>query len=117
LWLLGLLFFGLGALLILIDLIVLGLLVMAYDGGAHYFKNALLTPGVVVSEKPLAVVILASLNNGSGPRYYGLQRLSLSSLPYHSTTLGTRVPTVCSSPVEARDPPDSGHLQRAPVLA
>ena len=100
----ALLFYGLGALLVLIDLIVLALMVMGYSGAAQYFKNALLTPGVVVSEKPLAVVILASLGNGSGPRYYGLQRLSLSSLPYHSNTPGTRVPAVCSFlPAEGLD--------------
>jgi Protein of unknown function (DUF3239) len=94
--LLALLFYGLSSLLILIDLIVVTLLVMGYNEIARCFKNALLTAGVVVSEKPLAVVILASLSNGSGPRYYGLQRLSLSSLPYHSRTPGTRVPVVSS---------------------
>ena len=51
-------FYGLGVLLSLIDLIVVAMMAMGYNATAKYFKNALLTPGVVVSEKPLAVVIL-----------------------------------------------------------
>jgi hypothetical protein len=77
---------------------------MGYNATARYFKNALLTPGVVVSEKPLAVVVLAPLGNGSGPAYNGLQRLSLSSLPYHSSTPCTRVPVVSAFlPAESLD--------------
>jgi len=96
-WLPGLLawpVYGLGVLLVLIDLIVIAMMVMGYNAAARYFKNALLTPGVVVSEKPLAVVILAPLGNGTGPDFHGLQRLTLSSLPYHASTPGTRLPVV-----------------------
>jgi hypothetical protein len=97
-------FYGLGVLLVLIDLIVVTLMVMGYNATARYFKNALLTPGVVVSEKPLAVVILAPLGNGTGPEYHGLQRLSLSSMPYHAHTPGTRLPVVSAFiPAEGLD--------------
>jgi hypothetical protein len=97
-------FYALGLLLVLIDLIVMAMMVMGYNATARYFKNALLTPGVVVSEKPLAVVILAPLGNGTGPDYHGLQRLDLSSLPYHAHTPGTRLPVVSAfQPAEGLD--------------
>jgi hypothetical protein len=106
-WLAGLfafLLYGLGVLLVLIDLIVVALMVMGYNACARYFKNALLTPGVVVSQKPLAVVILAPLSDGTGPDYHGLQRLSLSSLPSHPNTPGTRIPVVSAFlPAEGLD--------------
>ncbi len=106
-WLPGLLawpVYGLGVLLVLIDLIVIALMVMGYNATARYFKNALLTPGVVVSEKPLAIVILAPLGDGTGPDYHGLQRLSLSSLPSHPRTPGTRLPVVSAFlPAEGLD--------------
>jgi hypothetical protein len=101
---LALLFYVPGVCLALIGLLVGTMLAMGFNAAAKYFKNALLTPGVVVSEKPLAVVIGASLANGTGPDYYGLQRLSLSSLPYHGRTPGTRLPAVSSFvPAEGLD--------------
>jgi hypothetical protein len=86
----------LGACLVLIGLFDLLFLVVGYDAAAKYFKNALLTPAVVVSEKPLVLVGLAPLGNGEGPGYSGLQRvdLNMSGLPYHPRKRGERVPCV-----------------------
>ena len=91
--LLALPFYGIGILLALILLIDLALLGAGYGASAKYFKNALLTPGVVVSSKP-TIVVLAPLGNGQGPSYHGLQRLDLKLLPYHAHTPGTRIPFV-----------------------
>ena len=109
-------FYGLGVLLVLIDLIVVAMMVMGYNATARYFKNALLTPGVVVSEKPLAVVILAPLGNGTGPDYHGLQRLTLSSLPYHAHTPGTRLPVVSAFVPRRRSGPLAGVLSGTDLL-
>ncbi|SIN78347.1 Protein of unknown function [Singulisphaera sp. GP187] len=92
--LLASLFYGIGILLTPILLIDLLLLVVGYGPTARYFKNALLTPGVVVSSKPLTIVILGPLGNGQGPNYHGLQRIDLRSLPFHAHTPGTRIPFV-----------------------
>jgi Protein of unknown function (DUF3239) len=101
---LALLFYSVGVVLGLIDLLVLALLIAGYNAAARYFKNALLTPAVVVSEKPLTVIVLAPLGNGSGPDYNGLQRMSLSFLPYHSKEPGTRLPVVAAfEPAEDLD--------------
>jgi hypothetical protein len=102
--LLAFVLFGLGVLLVLVVLTDLLLMLMGYHATARYFKNALLTPGVVVSEKPLAVVALAPLSNGSSGEYHGLQRLNPSSLPYHAHQPGTRVPIVSAFvPAEGLD--------------
>ncbi len=90
----GLPFLLLSGLLVLAGLALLLLLVVGYRKKALYFENALLTPGVVVSKEPLAIVILGPLGNGSGPEYHGLQRLDLHRLPLHAHEPGTRVPTV-----------------------
>jgi hypothetical protein len=92
--LLAFLFYGIGILLTPILLFDLLFLAVGYGPSARYFKNALLTPGVVVSSKPLAIVVLGPLGNGQGPNYQGLQRLDLRSLPYHAHTPGTRIPFV-----------------------
>ena len=70
--LLALPFYGIGILLILVLLIDLALLGVGYGPSVNYFKNALLTPGVVVTSKPLTIVVLAPLGNGQGPAYHGL---------------------------------------------
>jgi hypothetical protein len=102
--LLALLCYGVGLLLgfvLLLDLIFLG---MGYGASARYFKNALLTPGVIVSSNRLAIVVLAPLGNGKGPHYHGLQRLDLRFLPFHSHTPGTRIPVVSAfQPAEGLD--------------
>jgi|GEM_PF-4785796 len=87
-------FYTIGTLVGLVELLVLLVTVMGYQAAARYFKNALLTPGVVVSSNPLAIVVLAPLGNGTGPEYHGLQRLDLRMLPYHDHAPGTRVPCV-----------------------
>ncbi len=102
--LLALPFYGIGILLILVLLIDLALLGVGYGPSVNYFKNALLTPGVVVTSKPLTIVVLAPLGNGEGPTYHGLQRLDLKSLPYHAHTPGTRIPFVSAfQPAEGLD--------------
>jgi hypothetical protein len=102
--LLALLFYIVGILLAFILLIDLALLAFGYGPSVNYFKNALLTPGVVVSSKPLTIVVLAPLGNGQGPAYHGLQRLDLKMLPYHAHTPGTRIPFVSAfQPAEGLD--------------
>ena len=102
--LMAFLFYAVGIVLAIIWLLDLAFFIMFYASAAHQFKNSLLTPGVVVSEKPLAVVGLAPLGNGSGTSYSGLQRLELSGLPYHPHTSGTRLPLVsCFQPAEGLD--------------
>jgi hypothetical protein len=102
--LLALPFYGLGSLLALIALADVALMIAGYHSTARYFKNALLTPGVIVSSRPLTVVVLAPLGNGQGPAYQGLQRLDLRGLPYHARTPGTRVPCVSAfNPAEGLD--------------
>jgi len=87
--------YGLGGLLVLIELIVVAVMVLGYNAGALCFKNALLTPGLVLPGKPLGVVVLAPLGDDTGPVYHGIQRLTVGgSLPYHSHAPGTRVPVV-----------------------
>jgi hypothetical protein len=88
--------YGIGAILAFLAIVDVVLAIVGYRAAARYFKNALLTPGVVASSSPLAVVVLAPLGNGEGPRYHGLQRLDLKRLPYHSREPGTRVPCVSS---------------------
>ena len=84
--------FLVGVILLLVLIIVVWLTVLAYPKLADAYKNGLLVPGVVVSAEPLKAVVLASLGNGSGPSYHGLQSTELVSLPCHSHTPGTRVP-------------------------
>lgn len=97
-------FYGLGVLLGLVLLLDLLFLAVGYGPSARYYKNALLTPGVIISAKPLSVVVLAPLGNGQGPSYQGLRRLDLKLLPYHPRTPGTRIPLVSSFyPAEGLD--------------
>ena len=102
---LALLFYTVGVLLTLVGLLDLAFLGMGYSATALYFKNALLSPGIVLPGKPLAVAVLASLSNGSGEEFYGIQRQNVGrSLPFHSNEPGTRVPVVCSFyPAEGLD--------------
>ncbi len=85
-----------GAFLVFVGLLALLFLVMGYNSSAKYFKSALLTPAVVVEEKPLVLVALAPLGDGSGPGYSGLRRVDLysSGLPVHPHKRGERVPCV-----------------------
>jgi hypothetical protein len=97
-------FYGIGVLLALILLLDLAFLGMGYGATARYFKNALLTPGVVVSSRPVTLVVIAPLGNGHGPSYQGLRRLDMKSLPYHNHAPGTRVPFVSAfHPAEGLD--------------
>lgn len=57
------------------------------------FQNALLTAGVVVSEEPVAVAVLAEMSWG-GRSFPGIIRLNVPDLPVHGEYIGTRVPCV-----------------------
>lgn len=90
----GIVLYVIGALLVLLGAVI-GLCTIAYYlHSANYFENALLTPGVVLSRDPLAVVVLASMSDGRGPEYHGIARLDLKDLPDHDHEPGTRVPCV-----------------------
>jgi len=84
--------YALTLLLTPILLVTLLFLSMGYGPGSRHHRDGLLVPGVVVSSKPLALVVLAPLGNGTGPRCNGLERIEPGLLPYHSHEPGTRVP-------------------------
>lgn len=89
--------------------VVLGLIIAFIAFGfwsllSQAFKNGLLTPGVVVSQEPTALAVLAEMGNGGGRTYYGVRRLNVPSLPAHGDHLETRVP--CSSTFQPGDAED-----------
>ena len=64
---------------------------------AYLFRNALLTPAVVLPGEPLSIAVLASLGNGRGPEVEGLRRIVLRGplpLPARDRAPGTRIPVV-----------------------
>ena len=65
-------FYAIGILLVLLLLLDLAFLAVGYGPSVRYFKNALLTPGVVVTAKPLTIVVLA-------PRETARARLTTAS--------------------------------------
>lgn len=65
---------------------------MAYGPMARHLREGLLVPGVAVADRPLAVVVLASLKNGRGPGHHGLVRIEPGKLPATSHEPGTRLP-------------------------
>ncbi len=69
--------------------------VPTYEMLAYSFRNALLTPGVVLPGEPPAIAVLASLGNGHGPEVEGLRRIVLRGpLPDRDLAPGTRIPVV-----------------------
>jgi len=58
------------------------------------FQHALLTPGIVVSKKPLAFVALANMNNCGGAPNCALKRVDILRLPSHPEEVGTLFPCV-----------------------
>jgi hypothetical protein len=94
--LLGILLAGLGVVSGLVGLMCAVLLLAVYFKNADYYESALLSPGIIHSRDPLVVMVLASMGNGSGRDYYGISRIDLDRLPYHTHERGTRLPCVCS---------------------
>ncbi len=85
-----------GTLLALPALIAAALLARLRALASMIFKNAALTPGVVVSTDPLEFVSIADMDTGAGPTSIAVKREALRVLPGHSTALGTRFPCVSS---------------------
>lgn len=78
-----------------LTIVAVATVVEAYRPLAYLFRNALLTPGVVLPGEPLSIAVLASLGNGRGPEVEGLRRIVLRSpLPERDRAPGTRIPVV-----------------------
>ena len=60
---------------------------------ATIYREALLTPGVIVSVEPLAFAALANMSTG-GEDHPAVQRFRLDRLPAHPHAAGTRFPCV-----------------------
>jgi hypothetical protein len=58
------------------------------------FKNAALTPGLVVSTDPLEIISLANMSCGSDLEAYAVKRVSIDRLPGHPAEVGTTFPCV-----------------------
>ena len=86
----------LGTLFVLPALIFAALLIRLRMLATRIFKNAALTPGVVISTYPLEFVSLADMNTGLGSTVIAVKREVLRALPGYSTAFGTRFPCVSS---------------------
>jgi hypothetical protein len=60
------------------------------------FRNGLLTAGVVISQKPTTIAVLADMGSGGDATYYGVARIVVRDLPLLDNQVGTRVPCVAT---------------------
>jgi hypothetical protein len=58
------------------------------------YKNALLTPGMLVSLKPLEFISIANMDAGTGVIVYAVKRVAIRSLPSHAKEIGAQFPCV-----------------------
>lgn len=65
------------------------------------YRNALLTPGIVVSANPLRLACLAAMGNGMGGDFWGLKVIETGDIPLHDGRVGEVVP--CVSVFESGD--------------
>ncbi|MCD6051691.1 MAG: hypothetical protein K0Q55_3100 [Verrucomicrobia bacterium] len=60
------------------------------------YKKCLLTPAMVVSQRPLEFIALVNMDAGTGEPAYAIKREAVPLLPFHSHEIGTLFPCVSS---------------------
>lgn len=79
--------------LIMLGGVLVGLLLRwMWKQTRNHFMHGLLTPGVVFSENPLQLMVLANMATNPGSDFWGLRRVDLPTLPVHENRAGVRVP-------------------------
>lgn len=74
------------------------------QGRTIAFRAAVLAPGIVISEKPLEVLILTSMSTGmSDDPHWGLKKETPGCIKPYTAKVGTRVPCVTSFQGEGPD--------------
>jgi hypothetical protein len=58
------------------------------------YRNALLTPGIVISANPVRLACLAAMGNGMGGDFWGLKVIETGVIPLHAGKVGEVVPCV-----------------------
>lgn len=61
---------------------------------AMVFREALLAPGVIISESPLEFAVMVDMSTRPGEAHYAVHRFKLDRLPSYPARFGTRFPCV-----------------------
>jgi len=83
-----------GAVFFLLALPLGWLLWWIYRRTDEIFYNALLTAGMVVSQRPTEFICVADMGTGCGKNACAIKRIAIRRLPVHSSEIGTEFPCV-----------------------
>lgn len=68
---------------------------LGQGAGSRPYKNGLLVPGIVTSEAPLTVAVLANMHKAdenNEPVLWGVLKIEVQALPLHARRVGEQVP-------------------------